>query len=50
MNDIQILINELVKFHDTHNRDQFYNTKDLALAISIKSAELNELVCGKEIL
>jgi NTP pyrophosphatase (non-canonical NTP hydrolase) len=47
MNDIQILIDELVKFRDARNWDQFHNTKDLALAISIEAAELNELFLWK---
>ena len=47
MNDIQILIDELVKFGDERNWSQFHNTKDLALAISIEAAELNELFLWK---
>ncbi len=47
MNDIQILIDELVKFRDARNWDQFHNTKDLALAVSIEAAELNELFLWK---
>lgn len=47
MNDIQILINELEKFRDERNWSQFHNTKDLALAISIEAAELNELFLWK---
>ena len=47
MNDIQLLIDELVKFRDARNWDQFHNTKDLALAISIEAAELNELFLWK---
>ena len=47
MNNIQILINELVKFRDERNWSQFHNTKDLALAISIEAAELNELFLWK---
>jgi NTP pyrophosphatase (non-canonical NTP hydrolase) len=47
MNDIQILINELGKFRDERNWTQFHNTKDLALAISIEAAELNELFLWK---
>ncbi|HEX7494320.1 MAG TPA: nucleotide pyrophosphohydrolase [Bacteroidales bacterium] len=47
MNDIQILIDELVKFRDERNWSQFHNTKDLALAISIEAAELNELFIWK---
>jgi NTP pyrophosphatase (non-canonical NTP hydrolase) len=47
MNDIQILITELQKFRDERNWSQFHNTKDLALAISIEAAELNELFLWK---
>jgi NTP pyrophosphatase (non-canonical NTP hydrolase) len=47
MNDIQELIDELVKFRDARNWEQFHNTKDLALAISIEAAELNELFLWK---
>lgn len=47
MNDIQILIDELIKFRDARNWSQFHNTKDLALAISIEAAELNELFLWK---
>ena len=47
MNDIQILIAELVKFRDARNWSQFHNSKDLALAISIEAAELNELFLWK---
>jgi NTP pyrophosphatase (non-canonical NTP hydrolase) len=47
MNDIQLLIDELVKFRDERNWSQFHNTKDLALAISIEAAELNELFLWK---
>ena len=47
MNDIQTLISELIKFRDNRNWSQFHNTKDLALAISIEAAELNELFLWK---
>jgi NTP pyrophosphatase (non-canonical NTP hydrolase) len=47
MNDIQLLIDELVKFRDARYWEQFHNTKDLALAISIEAAELNELFLWK---
>lgn len=47
MNDIQTIISELVKFRDERNWSQFHNTKDLALAISIEAAELNELFLWK---
>lgn len=47
MNDIQLLIGELQKFRDARHWEQFHNTKDLALAISIEAAELNELFLWK---
>ena len=47
MNEIQTLISELVKFRDERNWSQFHNTKDLAMAISIEAAELNELFLWK---
>jgi NTP pyrophosphatase (non-canonical NTP hydrolase) len=47
MTDIQVLIDELVKFRDARRWEQFHNTKDLALAISIEAAELNELFLWK---
>jgi NTP pyrophosphatase (non-canonical NTP hydrolase) len=47
MNDIQILIEELTRFRDARHWDQFHNSKDLALAISIEAAELNELFLWK---
>jgi NTP pyrophosphatase (non-canonical NTP hydrolase) len=47
MTDIQILIAELTKFRDERNWSQFHNTKDLALAVSIEAAELNELFLWK---
>lgn len=47
MNDFDELIAELVKFRDARNWEQFHNSKDLALAISIEAAELNELFLWK---
>jgi len=47
MNDIRILTDELARFRDERNWSQFHNTKDLALAISIEAAELNELFLWK---
>ena len=47
MNDIQLLIDELNKFRDARQWKQFHNSKDLALAISIEAAELNELFLWK---
>jgi len=37
------IIDEIIKFRDDRNWEQFHNAKDLALAISIEAAELNEL-------
>ena len=47
MNDLGYLINELQKFRDDRHWEQFHNSKDLALAISIEAAELNELFLWK---
>ena len=49
MSDFEILINELVKFRDARNWEQFHNSKDLAVAISIEAAELNELFLWKSV-
>lgn len=48
MSDIDEMINELVRFRDERNWEQFHNSKDLALAISIEAAELNELFLWKK--
>ena len=37
------LINKVIKFRDDRNWRQFHNPKDLAISISIESAELLEL-------
>jgi len=42
-----MLVDELVKFRDARQWAQFHNTKDLALALSIEAAELNELFLWK---
>src|SRR3712207_4152086 len=47
MSDIQSLIDALIKFRDERDWQQFHNSKDLALAISIESGELLELVLWK---
>lgn len=43
MSEIDQIIDELVAFRDERNWEQFHNSKDLAIAISIEAAELNEL-------
>ncbi len=47
MGDIQELIDELVKFRDQRDWKQFHTNKDLALALSIEAAELNEIFLWK---
>jgi NTP pyrophosphatase (non-canonical NTP hydrolase) len=49
MRDFELLMSELQKFRDARNWNQFHNSKDLALAISIEAAELNELFLWKSI-
>lgn len=44
MNEI---IEALKKFRDERNWSQFHNPKDLAMALSIEAAELNELFLWK---
>ena len=48
MGEIQSIIEALIGFRDKRNWKQFHNTKDLALALSIEAAELNELFLWKE--
>ena len=47
MSTIKEATEALVKFRDERNWQQFHNTKDLALALSIEAAELNELFLWK---
>lgn len=47
MSDIQTIIKVLTDFRDARNWEQFHNPKDLALALSIEAAELNELYLWK---
>lgn len=49
MSDFDFLISELEKFRDARDWKQFHTTKDLALAISIEAAELNELFLWKTV-
>lgn len=41
------VIKELIKFRNERDWEQFHNSKDLALAISIEAAELLELFLWK---
>jgi NTP pyrophosphatase (non-canonical NTP hydrolase) len=48
MNNLQDLQKALVAFRDERDWAQFHNPKDLALALSIEAAELNELFLWKK--
>lgn len=47
MSDTKEIINALLKFRNERDWEQFHNPKDLALALSIESAELLELFLWK---
>ncbi|HRN15662.1 MAG TPA: dUTP diphosphatase [Xylanibacter oryzae] len=47
-NDIQEIIDALSKFNEDRDWDQFHNGKDLALALSVEVAELNEAYLWKK--
>ena len=49
MTKIEEIIEALERFRDERNWQQFHNTKDLALALSIEAAELNELFLWKSV-
>ena len=48
MSDIEELRQAIVKFTQERDWDQFHNGKDLALALSIEAAELNEAFLWKD--
>jgi len=47
MANVQSTIEKIVAFRDERDWAQFHNAKDLAIAISIEAAELNELFLWK---
>jgi len=47
MSEIEEITQALIRFRDERNWEQFHNSKDLSLAISIEAAELNELFLWK---
>jgi len=49
MTDIQEITNELVKFRNERDWAQFHDTKNLAIALSIEAAELNEIFLWKDV-
>ena len=48
MDSIQTIMSEIVNFRNDRDWEQFHNSKDLALAISIEAGELNELFLWKK--
>ena len=48
MSDLEELRQSIVKFTQDRDWDQFHNGKDLALALSIEAAELNEAFLWKD--
>ena len=48
ISDIQEIIEQIVQFTRDRDWDQFHNGKDLALALSIEAAELNEAFLWKK--
>jgi NTP pyrophosphatase (non-canonical NTP hydrolase) len=49
MSEIKEMIDALIKFRDERDWEQFHDSKNLATAISIEAAELNELFLWKTI-
>lgn len=47
MSNLNSIINELVKFRDERDWEQFHNPKDLAMALSIEANELLEAFLWK---
>lgn len=48
MDKYKEVIKELIKFRNERDWEQFHDSKNLALAISIEAAELNELFLWKK--
>jgi NTP pyrophosphatase (non-canonical NTP hydrolase) len=48
MSELQSIIDRIIEFRDERDWEQFHNSKDLALAISIEASELLELFLWKE--
>jgi NTP pyrophosphatase (non-canonical NTP hydrolase) len=47
MKDIEEIIQELLKFRNERDWEQFHNPKDLALALNVEAGELLELFLWK---
>ena len=48
MSDLKELKDEIVRFTQERDWDQFHNGKDLALALSVEASELNEAFLWKD--
>ncbi len=48
MSDLNSLVKEIVKFRDERDWEQFHNSKDLAIALSVEASELLELFLWKK--
>ena len=48
MNSFEFLTDQITSFRDERNWQQFHNSKDLSLALSIEASELNELFLWKK--
>ena len=48
MNELKEITEEILKFRNERDWEQFHNAKDLALAISIEAGELLELFLWKK--
>ena len=49
MNEIRELMEALVVFRDARDWKQFHDSKNLAVALSIEAAELNEVFLWKDV-
>jgi NTP pyrophosphatase (non-canonical NTP hydrolase) len=49
MSDMTELLDALIQFRDARDWKQFHDTKNLAIALSIEAAELNELFLWKDV-
>lgn len=48
MSDVQEMTQELLRFRNERDWEQFHNAKDLALAINVEAGELLELFLWKD--
>lgn len=48
MSEFEEIINELIKFRNERDWEQFHNSKDLAIALNVEAGELLELFLWKQ--